>query len=375
MIFLLKKKFLLGCLSFLLPIIFISFGLFLLLFSIAETTNEPDYSLQADVVAYDGIYSNDLPIYDEIKGSINIPENVAKLAVGVGVKYQLLPSVVLSQWAYESEWGRSYVARNDNNFFGITWFQGAPYGKGSARGIGGSEGGNYVKFPNMAASFSYYGYMVASQSNFNQSVGNKSPSEVLLILGRGGYAASGITESSPYFTAAMAIIENNNLTKYDDFAIKRWQSTPASNSTVSGSVVANGNGTIDVLERSLGQGLFNGECYGLTAYYVQELGGPALMGSGYMFAERIGEDYDWNRYGWEVIMNPKPSDLQAGDVINWYAGGMLSPGIYGHTGVISQVNNDGSFQTYEQNAGKGRINAKYTRTFEMTRIRSLVRKK
>ena len=99
------------------------------------------------------------------------------------------------------------------------------------------------------------------------------------------------------------------------------------------------------------------------------------MGSGYMFAERIGEDYDWNRYGWEVIMNPKPSDLQAGDVINWYAGGMLSPGIYGHTGVISQVNSDGSFQTYEQNAGKGRINAKYTRTFEMTRIRSLVRKK
>lgn len=374
MIFLLKKKLLLGCLSFLLPILFISFGLFLLLFSIAETTNEPDSSLQADVVAYDGIYSNDLPIYDEIKGSTNIPENVAKLAVGVGVKYQLLPSVVLSQWAYESEWGRSYVAKNDNNFFGITWFQGVPYGKGSARGIGGSEGGNYVKFPNVEASFSYYGYMVASQSNFNQSVGNKSPSEVLLILGRGGYAASGITESSPYFTAAMAIIENNNLTKYDDFAIKRWQSIPASNSTPPGSAVANGNGTIDVLERTLGQGLFNGECYGLTAYYVQELGGPALMGSGYMFAERIGEDYDWNRYGWEVIMNPKPSDLQAGDVINWYAGGMLSPGIYGHTGVISQVNSDGSFQTYEQNAGKGRINAKYTRTFEMTRIRSLVRK-
>lgn len=370
-----KKKVTLGCLSFLFPTICVVFGLFLLLFSVANARDEPDVSLQADVVAYDGIYSNDLPIYDEIKGSTNIPGNVAKLAVGVGVKYQLLPSVVLSQWAYESEWGRSYVAKNDNNFFGITWFQGAPYSKGSARGIGGSEGGNYVKFPNMEASFSYYGYMVASQSNFNQSVGNKSPSEVLLILGRGGYAASGITESSPYFTAAMAIIENNNLTQYDDFAIKRWQSMPASNSTTSGSAVANGNGTIDVLERMLGQGLFNGECYGLTAYYVQELGGPALMGSGYMFAERIGEDYDWNRYGWEVIMNPKPSDLQAGDVINWYAGGMLSPGIYGHTGVISQVNSDGSFQTYEQNAGKGRINAKYTRTFEMTRIRSLVRKK
>lgn len=372
MIALLKKQLFFGCLSFLLPIIVGCFGLFIILFSIADTTDEPDENLQADVVAYDGIYSTDLPIYDEIKGSANIPENVAKLAVGVGVKYKLLPSVVLSQWAYESEWGRSYVARTDNNFFGITWFYGAPYGKGSARGIGGSEGGHYVKFPNIQASFSYYGYMLSSQSNFNQSVGNKSPSEVLLILGRGGYAASGITESSPYFTAAMEIIESNNLTQYDEFAIQRWQSTPVSNPSTS---VANGNGTIDVLERTLGQSLFNGECYGLTAYYVQELGGPTLMGSGYSFAEKIGEDYDWHRYGWEVIMNPKPSDLKAGDVVNWYAGGMLSPGIYGHTGIISKVNPDGSFQTYEQNAGKGRINAKYTRTFDMTKIRSLVRKK
>lgn len=73
-------------------------------------------------------------------------------------------------------------------------------------------------------------------------------------------------------------------------------------------------------------------------------------------------------------MNPQPNDLKAGDIINWYAGGMLSPGIWGHTGVIYRVNEDGSFDTYEQNAGQGQICAKYTRTYDMTKIRSIVRK-
>ena len=53
------------------------------------------------------------------------------------------------------------------------------------------------------------------------------------------------------------------------------------------------------------------------------------------------EDYNWTTYGWQVIMNPKPSDLQAGDVVNWQAGGALSPGIYGHTGIITDVSYGG----------------------------------
>lgn len=172
---------------------------------------------------YTGVYTEDLPSFPEIKGTGNIPDEIAQMAVGSAVKYHLLPSVIISQWAYESEWGRSASAKNDNNFFGITWFEGCPFPKGSARGIGGSEGGYYMKFPNKKAAFSYYGYMVASQSNFNACVGNKSPSECLLILGRGGYAAAGIDISSPYFTGCMSIIKSNNLTQYDDFAIKNWK--------------------------------------------------------------------------------------------------------------------------------------------------------
>lgn len=76
-----------------------------------------------------------------------------------------------------------------------------------------------------------------------------------------------------------------------------------------------------------------------------------------------------------MIIEPKPSELQPGDVVNWYAGGILTPQIYGHTGIISSVSNGGQdFSTYEQNGEKGEFVAKYNRTYDITKIRSIVRK-
>jgi len=63
--------------------------------------------------------------------------------------------------------------------------------------------------------------LVATQSNFNACVGNKAPGQCLLILGRGGYAAAGITEGSACYQGAMGIIKSYNLTEYDEFAIKK----------------------------------------------------------------------------------------------------------------------------------------------------------
>lgn len=138
-----------------------------------------------------------------------------------------------------------------------------------------------------------------------------------------------------------------------------------------------GGGKIDVLEAVMGQTINGGQCYGLTAYYVEKLGGPQMMGSGHMFAGAIGSDYDWEKFGWKVIFNPKASDIKAGDVINWPGGEALSPGIYGHTGIITSVEKDGKFTTYEQNAEQGQICAKYNRQWgkEFTKVASIVRKK
>lgn len=206
-----------GCLGF---IVLLMMGVLFLFFGVDDSDTSGS---TAGGTEFNGVYTEDLPSYPEIKGVGNVPDEIAQLAVGSAVKYHLLPSVIISQWAYESEWGHSASAKNDNNFFGITWFEGCPFPKGTARGVGGSEGGNYMKFPNKKSAFSYYGYMVASQTNFNACVGNKSPEQCLLTLGRGGYAAAGISINSPYFTGCMSIIKSNNLTQYDDFAIKNWK--------------------------------------------------------------------------------------------------------------------------------------------------------
>ncbi|EAK8385886.1 CHAP domain-containing protein [Listeria monocytogenes] len=137
-----------------------------------------------------------------------------------------------------------------------------------------------------------------------------------------------------------------------------------------------GGGTIAALEKKLGQPIYNQECYGLTAYYVDQLGGPKLMGSGHMNAWQIGEDYDWHSYGWQVIFYPTFKDLRSGDIINYAPHQALSPGSFGHTGVIASIGKDGQFTSYEQNAEKGRICALYNRTWgqEFNEVSSIVRK-
>lgn len=319
---------------------------------------------------FTGVYTEGLPIFSEIKGRGQITDEIAQYAVGVGVKYKILPSLAIGQWAYESAWGNSQASKTDNNYFGVTWYAGCPFPRGSARGVGGSEGGNYMKFPSKQESFNYYGYMLARQPNFNKVVGVKDLGTDLDIIHAGGYAAAGTGKGTPYYSALMDIYQKNNLQELDNFAISKWNNLTPNN-------IPNlaGKGDISVLNSMLGQTVFNGQCYGLTAYYVQKMGGPQMMGSGKMYAMLIGEDYDWQAYGWQVIMHPKPSDLKAGDVVNWQAGGVLSPGGYGHTGIIANVSNGGqNFGTYEQNAEQGQICAQYQRTFSITQIRSIVRK-
>lgn len=106
----------------------------------------------------------------------------------------------------------------------------------------------------------------------------------------------------------------------------------------------------------LGQYVNNGQCYGFTAWYVNQLGGPQLMGSGKIAASDIGTDYDWSKSGWSVGLNPNTSDLKAGDVINWKRSAVYSTSSgytvdasYGHTAVVKSVNNDGTITIYDQN--------------------------
>lgn len=148
-----------------------------------------------------------------------------------------------------------------------------------------------------------------------------------------------------------------------------------------------GGGKIDTLESQMGQQVYNGECYGLTSFYVDSFNTGIHLGAGSpigiagntgdtVSASLIGTSYAWESNGWTVILNPNYSDIKAGDIINWGQGGG-APSIYGHTGIVASVQGENKYTTYEQNAGQGRICAKYDRTWgvEFPITTSIVRKK
>ena len=118
------------------------------------------------------------------------------------------------------------------------------------------------------------------------------------------------------------------------------------------------------LKSKLGVKLGSGQCYGLTAYYSQLLGGcnlgggintPNPDGNGRqeagsdtrrgMSASNIGGDYNWSAKGWSVKFDPSMSDLKAGCIVNYTP---TSGNIWGHTAVITRADGT-SYDILEQN--------------------------
>lgn len=321
----------------------------MLLTSLMKNGSDLEQSMEGSVsgeVSYNGEFSKDLPKVTGVKGQYNVTDEVATLSVATAIKYKLLPSVIISQYAYESMWGKSQSAVNDINFFGITWYQDCGFPKGSSRGIGGSEGGNYIKFPDKESCFSFYGHMVAKQKNFNQCVGNKDPGACLLILGRGGYAAAGITESSPYYSGCMAIIRANKLTEYDEFAIKHWDSYKNQSSGNKGN--SKGNSDIPTVARSM-IGYF-GYLQDHRESLIGSAQNPDRNGqtdcSGFVWVVltkagyRTPADMQWNTSTMEsdskgpqtYLKGVSQNDAKAGDVITINSG--VGVGDAGHTAIL-----------------------------------------
>ena len=118
------------------------------------------------------------------------------------------------------------------------------------------------------------------------------------------------------------------------------------------------------LKSKLGVKLGSGQCYGLTAYYSQLLGGcnlggginiPNPDGNGRqevgsdtrrgMSASNIGGDYNWSAKGWSVKFDPSMSDLKAGCIVNYKP---TSGNIWGHSAVITRADGT-SYDILEQN--------------------------
>ena len=114
----------------------------------------------------------------------------------------------------------------------------------------------------------------------------------------------------------------------------------------------------DYVATLAGRIIGSGQCYALTSQYAayidpQHIGGGLVGG---MAAADIGKDYPWDKWGWEVVNNPKYSDLRPGDILNIKRGakiGSFGPADadWGHTGVIGNVMGNNQFEFYDQNPG------------------------
>ena len=135
-------------------------------------------------------------------------------------------------------------------------------------------------------------------------------------------------------------------------------SASASNSSSSsGGSSGSGKGK-DYIATLAGRVIGSGQCYALTSQYAayidpQHIGGGLVGG---MAAADIGKDYPWDKWGWEVVNNPKYSDLRPGDILNFKRGGKIgsygpADADWGHTGVIGNVMGNNQFEFYDQNPG------------------------
>lgn len=138
---------------------------------------------------------------------------VNKYKDNYGIK---VSSPIIAQAILESGWGKSGLAKNANNYFGIK--AGSSW-KGSTITLETQEEYNKGKYTTIKAKFRKYknmeegirGYFeFISTSRYANLKGVTEPKKYLENIKKDGYATS-----SKYVTNLMNVINKNNLTKYD----------------------------------------------------------------------------------------------------------------------------------------------------------------
>jgi len=327
-----------------------------------------------------------------------------KTLVGLAQSFNVLPSLIISQLYYESNWGNSNVGRIDNNWGGLSGgAQTRPSGVKVTQGLArpANEGGHYMHFASVKDYFIDYMFLLAKQTAGNnqkmyQVAGKMDFAEAtkgLFTVGGAlfNYAEVGYTQYNATMQSVRNGINQANggvLDKLDQQIKSGTGSTSTSTPQATPSTPKTDN-ALKQLAGLLGQRVGSGQCYGLVAKYSQILGG-ALLGGGVtgvnangtgkqadgsnkirgMSASNIGGDYNWQALGWQVVFNPTSlSQVKAGGLINWkpVQGYDLE---YGHTGVIEAVNGQ-EMTILEQNYG-GQWVTRNKRPIKLSDIESIV---
>lgn len=154
-----------------------------------------------------------------MKKSEFIPK-IAPLVVAENKKrgFPLFSSVVIAQAICESGWGQATIMMKANAIFGIkatsNW-KGRVYNANTKECY---DGVNYTNinacfraYNNLEESIADYFDLITKSSRYRKACVSNSPLECITEIKNGGYATS-----PSYINTIMAIIKDNNLTKYDN---------------------------------------------------------------------------------------------------------------------------------------------------------------
>jgi hypothetical protein len=127
-------------------------------------------------------------------------------------KYGILPSVTIAQAINESGWGTSYLAKTDYNLFGIKYPGKHDPDLTISQGTWATDdGGYYTHYQSWNDSVEDHGYFLKNNSRYAAAIGLKDASAQVKAIADAGYA----TESD-YYSITMEILNENNLTQYDN---------------------------------------------------------------------------------------------------------------------------------------------------------------
>ena len=308
-------------------------------------------------------------------------------------EYRILPSGVISQLYLESFWGNSNVARVDNNWSGMTWTgnpnrpSGVVVSQGSARPS--SEGGYYMHFANMGDFFKDYFYLLAKQGIYNVANKNNISDYTKGLFRVGGatydYAAAGYDHYNNLMNGIRNGINTKNGNVLDTYDNDWNNPVVVTSTTVEQAGAPNTKNALSELSSLVGKTVGNGQCYGLTSWYSNKLGGAGLgagiggfsglVGSGIRACD-IGTDYSWGNFGWGVEGSGfSGANVVSGTILNikpnygapWYTG------YYGHTVVVESVNGDTVTVLQQNYAGKQYVTRdKYSLSAIIPSIQTLV---
>ncbi|MCI5642628.1 MAG: glycoside hydrolase family 73 protein [Peptoniphilus sp.] len=139
----------------------------------------------------------------------------ADLAVRIAKKNKLFPSVMIAQSILESNWGKSQLSQEYNNYFGIKAvkkddgivFETEEYVEGES----GRYMENFKKYSSKRDSFNHYAKLLTRANRYKKVKTAKDYKEAAKYIQEGGYATD-----PNYADKIISVIEKYELNKYDE---------------------------------------------------------------------------------------------------------------------------------------------------------------